>query len=178
MIDNGSHELRAGYHVMHGEDPYLKFRSVIGKPKTCVNKLIDQMCLVGNECNEIDPQKLQKRSVFDRNVVYHLQSMEHLCDYTFSHLGLHLDKSVEYPILMTEAMCNPNYSRSQVSELLFECYQVPAVVYAVDSLLAMKYLKKETGLVIDSSASATHVIPVFNSEWSLGMSKRLMLGGA
>ena len=66
---------------------------------------------------------------------------------------------------MTEAMCNPNFSRSLVSELLFECYRVPAVNYSVDSLLSYYYNcgDKPNGLVIDSSHSSTHIVPIIKS---------------
>ena len=124
--------------------------------------------------------------MFDKNVVYHLQSFEHTLDYTFSHLGLGNDSSIEYPLLLTEALCNPNYSRSLVSELLFECYHIPAVSYCVDSLLAFYYNTMElnqcktvarTGIIIDASHQTTHVIPVIDSQIQLPMSKRLQLGG-
>ena len=68
-------------------------------------------------------------------------------------------------------MCNPNYSRSLVSELIFECYHVPALSYCVDSLLSFYFNASQlngcsqtakSGLIIDSSHSATHVIPVFD----------------
>jgi actin-related protein 5 len=62
-----------------------------------------------------------------------------MLDYTFSHLGLAKDSQIEFPMMMTEAMCNPNYSRSLASELLFEVYRLPAVSYAVDSLLSFYY---------------------------------------
>lgn len=94
-----------------------------------------------------------------------------MLDYTFSHLGLAKDLQIEFPLLMTEAMCNPNYSRSLSSELLFECYRVPAVSYAVDSLLSFYYnsqMSKEkprSGLIINSSHSATHIVPVIDAQW-------------
>lgn len=97
------------------------------------------MHLVGNEMNEFEASKVSKRSMFDRDVVYHMQSFEHTCDYIFSHLGMANDSSIEYPLLLTEAMCNPNYSRALTSELIFECYQVPALSYCVDSLLSFYY---------------------------------------
>ena len=80
-----------------------------------------------------------------------------MLDYTFSHLGLGQDSAIEYPLLMTEAMCNPNYSRGLVSELLFECYRAPTVSYAVDSLLSFYYnahmseSKLTSGLIVHSS---------------------------
>ena len=89
VVDNGSYECRAGWSFE--ESPYLRFRNLIGKPKTNVNKVIDSLHLVGNELNEFDANKIGKRSMFDRNVVYHIQSLEHMLDYTFSHLGLAKD---------------------------------------------------------------------------------------
>lgn len=97
-------------------------------------------------------------------------------------MGLAKDNQIEYPLLMTEAMCNPNYSRSLVSELLFECYRVPAVNYSVDSLLSFYYnaskLNKTSGLIINSSHSSTHIVPVLDQQWQLPLTKRINLGGA
>jgi actin-related protein 5 len=89
VIDNGSYECRAGWSFE--EKPYLRFNNVVGKPKTSVNKVIDSLHLVGDELNEIDANKVGKRTMFDRNVVYHITSLEHMLDYTFSHLGLARD---------------------------------------------------------------------------------------
>ena len=144
----------------------------MAKPKTSVSKQIDALHLVGQEIDEFDNSKVAKRSMFDKNVVYHLQSFEHTLDYTFSHLGLGNDSSIEYPLLLTEALCNPNYSRSLVSELLFECYHIPALSYCVDSLLSFYYNTMElnscksvarSGIIIDASHTTTHVIPLIDS---------------
>ena len=94
-----------------------------------------------------------------------------MLDYTFSHLGLGQDSKIDYPIMMTEAMCNPNYSRSLVSELLFECYRAPAVSYGVDSLLTFYYNahmrpeKPTSGIVIHASQATTHVVPILDTQW-------------
>jgi len=126
--------------------------------------------------------------MFDKNIIYHIQSLEHMLDYTFGHLGLSNESSIEYPVVMTEALCNPNYCRSNVSELLFECYRVSAVSYAVDSLLAFFYncskrdqdvfsAAHSNGLIISSSHQASHVIPVLNGGMQIESTKRLALGG-
>ena len=87
----------------------------------------------------------------------------------FSHLGLANDTQIEYPLLLTEAMCNPNYSRALVSELVFECYHVPALSYSVDSLLAFYYNSQvggqspRNGIIVDSSHTSTHLIPILDS---------------
>jgi actin-related protein 5 len=69
IIDNGSYECRAGWSFE--DSPYLKFRNMVAKPKTQVNKAIDAMHLVGDELNEFDSGKIAKRSMFDKNIVYH-----------------------------------------------------------------------------------------------------------
>ena len=48
-----------------------------------------------------------------------------LLDAVFCGLGLSSSGWVDHPILMSEPICNPNWSRAQLQELLFECYQVP-----------------------------------------------------
>lgn len=132
------------------------------------------MHLVGDEIYELEASKVSKRSMFDKNVVFHIQSLEHMLDYTFSHLGLANDSCIDYPVLFTEPICNPNYSRSLVSELLFECYQVPALSYCVDSLLAFHYnahnkngcqTVARSGIIVDSSHQTTHILPVIDGQW-------------
>jgi actin-related protein 5 len=99
--------------------PYINFRSVVAKPKAFNKEFTDNVYLVGDECNLFDTGKIQKRSAFDKNVVYHVNSQEAVFDYIFSHLGVS-GEAVNYPVLLTEAFCNPNYSRGMISELMFE----------------------------------------------------------
>ena len=85
-------------------------------------------------------------------------------DYAFHHLGLDGDDGVDRPVVMTEALANPNASRASkaltnhhrvlalifdikfidstppcpvMNELLFECYSVPRVAYGVDALFSL-----------------------------------------
>ena len=108
--------------------------------------------------------------MFDKDVVYHTQDLEHTLDYIFSHLGLAHDKSIDYPLILTEAFCNPNYSRAQVSELLFECYKLPRVCYSVDFMLSLLFNATKTGLdplkmnslVVSSGFHTSHIAPLFD----------------
>jgi len=172
------------------KEPSLRFRNQVGKPKTGVNKMVDAMHIVGDELNEFEGGKIHKRNMFDRDVVYHIQSLEHTLDFLFSHLGLANESSVDYPLLLTEPLCNPNYTRANISELLFECYRVPAVSYAVDSLLSFFHnytarngcsmaeaSKKANGLIVSSGYNVSRVIPVLEGQRNVNLSKRLNLGG-
>ena len=64
-----------------------------------------------------------------------------------------------------------------MSEVLFECYGAPSLAFGIDSLFSYRYNKGTTGLVVSSSYSATHVIPVYNSKPELSQSIRLNWGG-
>lgn len=63
-----------------------------------------------------------------------------------------------------------------MNEILFESYSAPKVAYGIDSLLSYKQNKGRTGLVISSSHTATHFIPVFDSKPLLSFATRLNWG--
>ncbi len=65
-----------------------------------------------------------------------------------------------------------------MNELLFECYHAPSLVYGIDSLFSYKFNKGNTGLIISSSHSSTHVIPVLNSKTIMSSVSRLNWGGS
>jgi actin-related protein 5 len=128
--------------------------------------------------------------MFDKNVVTSVTNLEHVLDYTFSHLGLSGESSIDYPLLLTEALCSPNYVRSNVSELLFECYDIPGVCYGVDALMSFFFnyskshkvsiwdaSKSANGVILSSSHQTTHLIPIVNGETEIGYTKRLGIGG-
>src|SRR3569833_4444040 len=64
-----------------------------------------------------------------------------------------------------------------MTEIIFECYGAPSVAYGIDSLFSYRYNKGKTGLVVSSSYSSTHVIPVYNSKAVLAQAIRLNWGG-
>lgn len=64
-----------------------------------------------------------------------------------------------------------------MNEILFECYSVTSVAYGIDALLSYKYNKGKSGLVISSSHSSTHLIPVINSKPIMSSVSRLNWGG-
>ncbi|XP_017590617.1 PREDICTED: actin-related protein 5, partial [Corvus brachyrhynchos] len=88
---------------------------------------------------------------------------------------------VDHPIVLTEAVCNPLYSRQMMSELLFECYQVPKVSYGVDSLYSFYHSRRQSwpcsGLVISSGYQCTHILPVLEGRLDAKNCKRINLGG-
>ena len=65
-----------------------------------------------------------------------------------------------------------------MTEIIFECYSAPSLAYGIDSLFSYDYNKGRTGLVVSSSHSSTHLIPVLNSKALLTQATRLNWGGS
>ena len=65
-----------------------------------------------------------------------------------------------------------------MTELLFEGYNAPSVVFGIDSLFSYNYNKGHTGLVVSSSHTATHLIPVVEGRGLVNLATRLNWGGA
>lgn len=64
-----------------------------------------------------------------------------------------------------------------MTEIIFECYGAPSLAYGIDSLFSYRQNKGKTGLVVSSSHTSTHVIPVYNSKALLTQATRLNWGG-
>ncbi|XP_017768856.1 PREDICTED: actin-related protein 5 [Nicrophorus vespilloides] len=184
VIDNGSYYCRAGWST--SEEPLLIFKNLIAKPrkersKKDTNEVIQAPPLqVGNDIINIEAVRFQLKTQFDRNVVTHFEAQEHLFDYTFSHLGIDTDKCIPHPIVMTEPYLNPNSSRQLMSELLFECYNVPSICYGIDSLFAYNFSQSEPSndaLIISMGYHTIHVIPIIDNETNFENTRRINTGG-
>lgn len=63
-----------------------------------------------------------------------------------------------------------------MSEILFECYGAPSVAYGIDSLFAYRHNGGKNGIVVSSSYTSTHIIPVVNEKALLTNATRLNWG--
>ncbi|KAJ1926952.1 Nuclear actin-protein involved in chromatin remodeling [Tieghemiomyces parasiticus] len=181
VIDFGSWHCRAGWAAAAGGGasyhPTLDFENGLAKVKD--RRSTRQMVVVGNDMYANPSGRMQIKSPFDAGVVCNAEPMEQILDYTLLQLGIHADR-VEHPVLMTEPLCVPLYHRQLVSELLFEGYRAPSVVYGVDSLYSY-YGHHGTlatdGLVLSLGHAASHVIPVAGGRPRLDLAKRLAFSG-
>lgn len=64
-----------------------------------------------------------------------------------------------------------------MTEIVFECYGAPSLAYGIDSLFSYRHNKGNTGLVVSSSYSSTHLIPVYNQRPMMAQAIRLNWGG-
>ncbi|KAH8414113.1 hypothetical protein KR222_007304 [Zaprionus bogoriensis] len=195
VIDNGSYECRVGWH--NSKEPELRFRNVLTKPRKDRKKDNNQTpdattsaasaveageIQVGNDITNIEMVRAHLKSPFERNVITNWNHQEQIFDYIFTKMGLEGEDSVAHPIVLTEALANPNICRRQMSELLFECYGVPAVSYGIDALYSWRHHQQQhkhvaDALIISFGYSTTHVIPVLDGRMQLEHVRRLNVGG-
>ncbi|PRP79869.1 hypothetical protein PROFUN_12481 [Planoprotostelium fungivorum] len=176
VVDMGSHSTRAGWSKE--ELPRLHFPTLVGRGRATK----DVLTVVGNDLKKGDISKLAAKSPFEENVVYHFDLQEAIMDHIFSRLGCEGD-SIINPVIMSESACNPNHCRKNTSELLFECYGVPAVSYGIDGLfsyyancISTPNANRE-GLIISSGHSSTHILPMLQSGPVHSKFKRIDIGG-
>ncbi|KAK3728451.1 hypothetical protein RRG08_017251 [Elysia crispata] len=178
VIDNGTYQCRADWAI--NEEPRLIFKNLVAKQRGKRNQN-EVETLIGNDITNVEVVKWVLRSQFDRNIVTLFDIQEQVFDYIFSHLGVNTEGSVNHPIVLTEALCNPNYNRQLMSELLFECYHVPQVSYGVDSLFSLYYNhpnpQTADALILDCGYQASHVVPVLSGRVEPSLCRRMNIGG-
>ncbi|KAL5691009.1 hypothetical protein EMGR_007344 [Emarellia grisea] len=176
VIDNGSSLLKAGWSF--DVSPRFILPPVMSRYR---DRKLNKGCqFIGYDAYVDATTRGQLRYAFDpgTSVVGNWDVMEGLLDYVFIKLGVDgANGGVDRPIVMTEPIANLNYPRRMMNEILFECYSAPSVAYGIDSLFSYRYNKGTDGLIISSSHTSTHVIPVLNSKALLSNCSRLNWGG-
>ncbi|KAL7642190.1 UNVERIFIED_CONTAM: hypothetical protein RMT77_006751 [Armadillidium vulgare] len=178
IIDNGSYMCRVGWAT--DAEPRLVFRNCYAKQRKDrgkKNSTNDSEILVANDISNIEAVRFQLKSQYDENIVTHFEAQELMFDYIFTHLGVNTP-TVNHPIVITEALANPHFSRQCMSELLFECYGVTNVSYCVDGLLSFHLnTKAEDGVVINIGNCSTYIMPILNGFVVTANSRRIRIGG-
>ncbi|KAK8106290.1 actin [Apiospora kogelbergensis] len=176
VIDNGSSAVRAGWSFE--SQPRFNIPPIMAKYRD--RKLGKTYSFAGNDCYADTTARGHIRNAFEpgAGVVTNWDVMEHVLDWTFLKLGMNnAEGSLDMPIVMTEAVANLPYSRKSMNEIIFEAYGAPSLATGIDSLFSYRHNKGRTGLVVSSSYSATHVIPVYDSKAILNQTIRLNWGG-
>ncbi|KAK8090900.1 actin [Apiospora phragmitis] len=179
VIDNGAYTLlgRKSWMVVRGATQ-VQHSPIMAKYRD--RKLGKTYSFAGNDCYADTTARGHIRNAFEpgTGVVTNWDVMEHVLDWTFLKLGMNdAEGSIDTPIVMTETVANLPYSRKSMNEIIFEAYGAPSLATGVDSLFSYRHNKGRTGLVVSSSYSATHVIPVYDSKAILNQAIRLNWGG-
>ncbi|KAI9803108.1 MAG: Nuclear actin-protein involved in chromatin remodeling [Piccolia ochrophora] len=176
VIDNGSSNVRAGWSF--DQRPTLSLSPIMSRYRD--RKLGRTFAFIGADAYADATTRAQIRSGFEAGsgIVSNWDVMEGILDYIFLKLGLDgAEGGIGRPVVMTEPVANLGYSRKTMTEILFECYTAPSVAYGVDALFAYNYNQGQSGLILSSSHSSTHLIPVLDSKALLTQASRLNWGG-
>lgn len=142
-------------------------------------KLNRTFTFVGSDVYSDGTARGQAKNIYEpgSNIVNNWDVLEGVLDYCFIKLGVDgRNGSINRPIVMTEPVANLGYTRKTMSEILFECYGAPSVAYGIDSLFSYSYNGGKHGLVVSSSYTSTHLIPVVDSKAILSQTTRLNWG--
>lgn len=139
---------------------------------------------VGNEIfHRTDLIRHTMFSPFEGNVPIRMDAQEFVIDHALQHLGLDGQQGgVPNPFFITEPVAMPRHARCLLAELLFECYRAPALCTGVDALCSHYYnspgrSEPASALIISSSFSKTHVLPVLDGRLASAAALRMSLGG-
>ena len=220
VIDNGSHYCRAGWSdtsssasstttttttkAASEDGPRVCVRNLVIKPRSRetneVFTLVGQVpaqALVG-----LDAARAPVKSPFESNVVVNFETLETVFDYVFDKVllgeggeeGGGGEGMIENEVVLTECVLNPQASRQNAAELLFETYGCPGVHLGPDCTFAYGYnlLRagnsknaefdakkgvKPTGIVLSMGHSSTSLVPFVGGAPCFEHSLRMRLSG-
>ena len=157
VIDNGSDMMKAGYA---GEEaPYAVSPTIVGRPRhqgIMIGMGKDRY--VGNEAQS-KRGILSIRYPIEHGIVTNWDDMEKIWHHTFYN-ELRMAPE-ECALLLTEQPLNPRANREKTTQIMFETFNIPLLHQCICPVLSLYASGRTTGLVIDSGAGVSHVVPIF-----------------
>lgn len=169
VLDIGGYSTRVGYA---GEDsPKSDFPTIVG---IAPNKSEDDAMevsgveesrkkdkldfVVGTNYITAVREGLELQSPIQDGMIENWDLFEHLIDYVYKKVVK--SEREFHPLLMSEPAWNVKAKRAQLTELMFEKYQIPAFYLAKNAVLSTFANARSTALVVDSGWEQTSVVPV------------------
>eukprot|EP00993_Chasmostoma_nieuportense_P001528 NODE_2401_length_1187_cov_28.294340_g2287_i0.p1 GENE.NODE_2401_length_1187_cov_28.294340_g2287_i0~~NODE_2401_length_1187_cov_28.294340_g2287_i0.p1 ORF type:complete len:370 (-),score=92.12 NODE_2401_length_1187_cov_28.294340_g2287_i0:25-1134(-) len=156
VIDNGSGVIKAGFA---GDDyPQCVFSNIVGQTKyvKCMAGAMEGYHVGDNVQKHRGLLKLTYP--IDHGTVADWDGMERIWSHLYSKLGV---MSEEHMVLMTEAPHTPAKMKEKTAEIFFETFNVPAIHFAIQPVLALYASGNKTGVVLDSGDGCTHAVAVY-----------------
>eukprot|EP01147_Barroeca_monosierra_P000134 gene134-3525_t len=120
-----------------------------------------------------DAGKSSLKQAMEGGVVVQWELEESVLDHAFHCLGINAEQ-ISHPVVMTEVLCNPYTARCHMSELLFEGYRCPSILYGIDALFSHYYNRPAA---VSAGHHASYVLPIINGRVDTFHCKRVEVGG-
>ena len=159
VLDNGSGMMKAGFA---GDDaPRSVFPSIVGRPRylSVMVGMYQRDAYVGDEAATRGRNVLNYRNPLEKGIVTNWDDMEKIWHHTFYN-ELRVAPE-ECGVLITEQPFNPEADREKTTQIMFETYNIPFFHQCICPVLSLYASGRTTGLVIDSGAGVSHVVPIF-----------------
>ena len=153
IIDLGSSEIKAGFL---GNPPEIKrLPNIIGENLCKINpSIINKPHYISSECEQYYSD-LSIRNPIQRGNFINEDDIPLIFEYIFSQLGLNLEQIKEHPLLITEPLNNKYSNSENISQILFEKMNIPAIIFAKQPLLSLISTGYSTGIVLESGSDIT-----------------------
>ncbi|PIO73021.1 Actin [Teladorsagia circumcincta] len=171
VFDAGSHSLRVGFageeypkgdipsyvavqEVEPDEDVEMKEGTESNNVKKKRNMFIGTTKIV------VPRPRTTIQSFMKDGMIDDWEMFENLLDYSYSEV-LHSETQY-HPALFTESAWNDKAKRERLTELMFEKYNIPAFFLCKNAVLTAFANGRTSGLVVDSGATQTSAVPVYD----------------
>ena len=153
VLDFGSQNCRIGFGGV--DTPQEVFSAQIGVPRR--NSKMSPGTYVGEILIE-KKREFQVTNPIKNGIVEDLDGFTKLVEYSIDKL-----EAKESPVLFTEPALNPRSIREKEFQIMMETVKLPAVSFAIQPVLSLFGADSTSGLVVDSGASVTQIIPIYDS---------------
>lgn len=158
IIDNGTGYCKAG---LSGEKiPKIVIPACVGYPKYASGRVgIDKKnYFVGSDAEAIKGV-LNINNPIENGVVNNWDDIEIIWKYIFTN-ELKVEP-VEYNVMLTETPMNPKENREKMTQIMFETFNVRGLYIAIEPVLSLYAIGKNTGVVADYGDHISYFVPIF-----------------
>ncbi|CAJ0587977.1 unnamed protein product, partial [Mesorhabditis spiculigera] len=180
VFDAGSHSFRCGFA---GEEfPTSDISSSIGVDEAVAMETDDtsitkreRKIYIGTTKNIVPRANCEIKNFMSDGMIEDWDLFEEMMNYAYKD-ALRTDSS-DHPALFSESAWNDKAKREKLTELAFEKYNVPAYFLVNNAVLAAFANGRTSGLIVDSGATQTSAVPVFDGYAVKHAIVRCPLGG-